>query len=185
MKKTTKERKEKKMKIEGVKTDKEQVKNIIKTQRKMIGDLRMKVNELSASLRRVQSIDTCKNDMLFNMFEMQQVFQSQKLGKLKDKMPIDSVDDFRYSMLALVTEIGEVLTADKRWKNSRNDYFDWHEKREELVDCMAFLLNAILFSGIYPADFYNDFVSKWNKNMQRVTDFEEDASWEAEPEEEG
>lgn len=184
MKKTTKERKEKKMKIEGVKMDKEQVENIIKTQRKMIGDLRMKVNDLSASLRRVQSIDPCKNDMLFNMFEMQQMFQSQKLGKLKDKVPIDSIEDFRYSMLALVTEIGEVLTADKRWKNSRNDYYSFHEKREELVDCMAFLLNAILFSGIYPADFYNDFVSKWNKNMQRVPDFEEAASEEAEPEEE-
>lgn len=172
------------MKIEGVKMNKEQVKNFIETQSKMIDDLQTKVRELSASLCGLKSIDPCKKDLLFSMFEMQQVFQSQKLGKLKDKMPIDSVDDFRYSMLALVTEIGEVLTADKRWKNSRNDYYSFHEKREELVDCMAFLLNAILFSGIYPTDFYNDFVSKWNKNMQRVPDFEEAASEEAEPEEE-
>ena len=185
MKKPTKERKEKKMKINGEKISKSEAKLLIESQKYTLDVLHRQVDDLQKKLYRIESTDHCKNDLLFNMFEMQQVFQSQKLGKLKDRMPIDSVDDFRYSMLALVTEIGEVLTADKRWKNSRNDYYSFHEKREELVDCMAFLLNAILFSGIYPEDFYNDFVSKWNKNMQRVPDFEEAISEEAEPEEEG
>ena len=50
------------------------------------------------------------------MFMMQSALQKVMFDKTT---PNDSVEDFKYSVLALIGELGEVLEADKRWKNIR------------------------------------------------------------------
>ena len=107
-----------------------------------------------------------KGDMLESMFAMQRALQYRMFGKLA-KGPKDSVEDFHYSITALVSEIGEVLSADKRWKNARNVHYDRKEKLFELVDCMAFLINAIQYSGFTAEEFYEAFANKNQINMDR------------------
>ena len=136
------------MKIDGVKISKKEAKELIE-------ELKNKVERLELS----------DSDKLTELFEMQKSLQSQMFGK---ETPIDSVEDYHYSMTALVSEIGEVLSADKRWKNARNSYYSREEKLEELVDCMAFLVNAILYSGYTPDEFYKAFVEKNKKNFERI-----------------
>lgn len=142
-------RKMKTMKIDGVKISKKEAKELIE-------ELKNKVERLELS----------DSDKLTELFEMQKSLQSQMFGK---ETPIDSVEDYHYSMTALVSEIGEVLSADKRWKNARNSYYSREEKLEELVDCMAFLVNAILYSGYTPDEFYKAFVEKNKKNFERIS----------------
>ena len=107
-----------------------------------------------------------KCDMLESMFDMQSILQNRMFGKLANG-PKDSVEDFHYSITALVSEIGEVLSADKRWKNARNAHYDRKEKLFELVDCMAFLINAIQYSGFTVEEFYEAFANKNQINLNR------------------
>ena len=61
-------------------------------------------------------------------------------------MPCDDVSLSSYHIQQLMSEIGEVLECDKRWKNYRNDKFDKDAKLEELADCFIELLNIAMFS---------------------------------------
>ena len=142
-------RKMKTMEIDGVKISKKEAKELIE--------------ELKNKAERLELSDS---DKLTELFEMQKDLQGQMFGK---ETPIDSVEDYHYSMTAMVSEIGEVLSADKRWKNARNSYYSREEKLEELVDCMAFLINAILYSGYTPDEFYKAFVEKNKKNFERIS----------------
>lgn len=99
-----------------------------------------------------------------DMFEAQKELQAEMFGY---KLPEDSVEDFKYSVLALISELGEVLEADKRWKNVRTGEVRKEEKLEELVDCMAFLVNMILFSGFSSDEFVEAFMKKNQKNFER------------------
>ena len=69
--------------------------------------------------------------------------------KSKDvnSIPIDDVKLMSYHVQQLVSEIGEVLSADKRWKNFRNQGYDELEKLEEIADCFIVLMNIAMFSG--------------------------------------
>lgn len=104
--------------------------------------------------------ETC----VFDLFEAQKELQAEMFGY---KLPEDSVEDFKYSVLALIGELGEVLEADKRWKNVRTGEARKEEKLEELVDCMAFLVNMILFSGFSSDEFVEAFMKKNQKNFER------------------
>lgn len=61
--------------------------------------------------------------------------------------PCDDVSLSSYHIQQLISEIGEVLECDKRWKNYRNDKFDKDAKLEELADCFIELLNIAMFSN--------------------------------------
>ena len=87
-------------------------------------------------------------------------------------LPNDSVEDFKYSVLGLVGELGEVLEADKRWKTVRNFKYDREQKLDELVDCMAFMINMILFSGINEEEFAEAFKEKFTRNVARFREEE-------------
>ena len=63
-------------------------------------------------------------------------------------LPNDNVSLSSYHIQQLVSEIGEVLAADKRWKNIRNDKYDSENKLEEIADCFIVLMNIAIFSGI-------------------------------------
>ena len=54
-----------------------------------------------------------------------------------------------------MSEIGEVLDADKRWKSHRNDKYDKNAKLEELADCFVVLMNIAMFSGFDGDDLAN------------------------------
>ena len=99
------------------------------------------------------------------MLERQSKLQKVMFGY---ELPNDLIEDFKYSVLGLIGELGEVLDADSRWKNVRIKGYDSNAKLDELVDCMAFLLNMILFSGYTSEEFANAFIAKNKKNFERV-----------------
>ena len=65
-------------------------------------------------------------------------------------VPCDNVSLSSYHIQQLMSEIGEVLDADKRWKNFRNDKYDKEAKVEEIADCFIVLMNVAMFSEISP-----------------------------------
>ena len=59
-------------------------------------------------------------------------------------LPVDRPMLASYHVQQLVSEIGEVLDADKRWKNFRNEKYDKDAKAEELADCFIVLMNICM-----------------------------------------
>ena len=75
-------------------------------------------------------------------------------------LPVDNISLASYHIQQLMSEIGEVLEADKRWKNIRNDKYDPEHKREEIADCFIVLMNIAIFSGIDAQTLENAIVNK-------------------------
>lgn len=93
---------------------------------------------------------------LQQLFNTQLVTQDKLISKgvydrYKDEytvtVPVDDVGLASYHIQQLMSEIGEVLDADKRWKSHRNDKCDKQAKLEELADCFVVLMNVAMFSG--------------------------------------
>lgn len=123
--------------------------------------------------REPQSGHQRSNDDFRRIFETQMDIQLDMMKKglyesfmsQKDNhLPIDDVRLFSYHIQQLMSEIGEVLEADKRWKNARNDKFDKKAKLEELCDCMIVLINVILFSGFS----FDEFMEELKKKQEVV-----------------
>ena len=55
---------------------------------------------------------------------------------ISDELPRDDVGLFSYHIQQLISEIGEVLDADKRWKNFRNKKYDKDKTRDILSNCL-------------------------------------------------
>ena len=83
-------------------------------------------------------------------------------------LPIDNENLSSYHILQLMSEIGEVLDADKRWKNFRNKKYDKVNKAEEIADCFIVLLNIAMFSGIDEEMLENEIVKKIEKVKNRI-----------------
>lgn len=82
---------------------------------------------------------------LNSLFEDQKIFQ-QLLGF---NVPTDDPEMLAHHAIGLITELGEVMQADKRWKkNKRNDHYDKQEKIDEIADVLIFLINLCLYSNI-------------------------------------
>ena len=62
-------------------------------------------------------------------------------------IPCDKPRMVSYHIQQLVSEIGELLEADKRWKSFRNEKCDLDNKLEEIADCFIVLMNIAMFSG--------------------------------------
>lgn len=110
-----------------------------------------------------------------NPVTLQELFnrQMQTQDKLIDKglydrfkdaltkcVPVDDVGLASYHIQQLMSEIGEVLDADKRWKSHRNDKYDRNEKLDELADCFIVLMNVAMFSGFDADEFAAAIVDK-------------------------
>lgn len=90
------------------------------------------------------------------LFNMQMKNQKQMFDKgmyegftsanLND-LPNDDIRLMSYHVMQLMSEIGELLDSDKRWKNFRNEKFEKSEKLKELADCFIVLMNVTMFSG--------------------------------------
>ena len=63
------------------------------------------------------------------------------------EVPCDKPRLVSYHIQQLISEIGEVLYADKRWKSFRNNKYDKNVKLEEIADCFIVLMNIAMFSG--------------------------------------
>lgn len=85
-----------------------------------------------------------------------------------DIVPIDDVKLASYHIQQLMSEIGEVLDADKRWKNFRNDKYDKDAKLEELADCFIVLMNVAMFSGFDGFQMQDAIIKKLNVFSERV-----------------
>lgn len=107
-------------------------------------------------------------------YDFIRLFESQKLnqvcllnsGKYRsftDREDVEPVDDPKlcsYHVQQLMSEIGEVLEADKRWKNFRDDKYDKDEKAEEIADCFIVLMNIAMFSGMSASELYDTISAK-------------------------
>lgn len=119
-------------------------------------------------------------DTLEDIFEHQSTLQA--------KMPIDSSRPESFPMekrqafinemgMALLIEVGEALQS-TQWKNPNIVKFGWKKTqqfneehfKEELVDCMHFLVNLALASGMDAKEFHARYIGKNEVNTKRQED---------------
>lgn len=118
-----------------------------------------------------------------NAITLQQLFNTQLVtqdklirkgvyDRFKDEhtvtVPVDDVGLASYHIQQLMSEIGEVLGADKRWKSHRNDKYDKEEKLEEIADCFVVLMNVAMFSGFSGEDLASAIEEKLNVVSDRL-----------------
>lgn len=102
----------------------------------------------------------------FNHLYLRQVEFQKMLGNTE--IPKDDPEMLAHHMLGLISEVGELSQADKRWKkNGRNRHFDFHEKLYEIADCFVFLINICIYSGITPFMIMTAVEDKIEKNIKR------------------
>lgn len=118
------------------------------------------------------------NNLTLNDLFVQQMINQDKM--LKDGMyddykmkntecvPVDDVRLASYHIQHLISEIGEVLDADKRWKNFRNEKYDKDAKIEELADCFIVLMNIAMYSGINGREMTEAIKEKLDKVSNRI-----------------
>lgn len=123
------------------------------------------------------------NFSLQQLFEKQIDFQAILLQQMENKqrespldedskskdLPIDSVEWFKYHCLAMLEEMGEVMTSDKRWKTHRNTKYDLVEKKKELADVFITWCNMVMFSGISADEIVAVILDKINENTKKLT----------------
>lgn len=83
-------------------------------------------------------------------------------------LPIDSPTLSSYHIQHLMSEIGEVLDADKRWKNFRNEKYDKAAKVDELADCFIVLMNICMYSDINAGELELAIMNKQDTVKDRV-----------------
>lgn len=86
------------------------------------------------------------------------------------QLPVDDVKLMSYHIQQLMSEIGEVLDADKRWKNFRNDKYDKAAKLEEIADCFIVLMNIAIFSGFDADSISSAILNKVLNVAKRIED---------------
>lgn len=114
---------------------------------------------------------------LQDLFNIQKANQSQMLqagmydmfkSEGTTTIPVDDVKLMSYHVQQLMSEIGEVLDADKRWKNFRNQKYDENAKLEEIADCFIVMMNIAMFSGFDGSQLVEAIERKLNKVSERI-----------------
>lgn len=109
-------------------------------------------------------------DKLEYMFICQKNLQKSLLGV---KLPKDSPELIAPYALGLVSEIGEVLQANKRWKSGMSktggddQYCNQKEVTSELTDCLLYFINLCLACNIDYEDLFESFIGVQNKVRKR------------------
>lgn len=110
-----------------------------------------------------------QRDMLkFGMYDKSHCSESTYKTMYNVELPIDDVRLASYHIQQLMSEVGELLDADKRWKNFRNEKYDKDAKLDELVDCYIELFNISMFSGFSAEDVYNAILKKLGVIKSRI-----------------
>jgi len=86
----------------------------------------------------------------------------------QENLPTDDTKLMSYHVLQLMSEIGELLDSDKRWKNFRNVKFEKDEKLKELADCFIVLMNVVMFSGFSAEEMVRAIADKIVTVRQRI-----------------
>lgn len=119
-------------------------------------------------------------DSLSILFDKQKNNQSEMLKngmydqyvdwvtKNDKKLPIDHPQLASYHIQQLISEIGEVLEADKRWKNIRNNKYNKDDKLDEIADCFIVLMNVAMYSGFNGEDLFNAISHKIDVVADRI-----------------
>ena len=111
---------------------------------------------------------------LFNrqMANQARMFQDGMYDAFKsegtDMLPVDDIKLMSYHIQQLMSEIGEVLEADKRWKNIRNKKYCKTNKLEEIADCFIVLMNIAMFSGFGGDELQQAILDKINEVSRRL-----------------
>lgn len=109
-------------------------------------------------------------DKLRYIFECQKNLQKSLLGA---DLPNDRPDLISPYALGLVSEIGEVLQADKRWKagmsktGGDDKHHDHKEVTGELTDCLLFFVNLCLACNVDQDELFESFIETQNKVRRR------------------
>lgn len=121
---------------------------------------------------------TRNNPVTFeSLFNLQKANQSKMLqdgmydafkSEGTTTIPVDDVKLMSYHIQQLMSEIGEVLDADKRWKNFRNQKYDENAKLEEIADCFIVMMNVAMFSGFDGFQLVEAIEEKLNKVSERI-----------------
>lgn len=83
-------------------------------------------------------------------------------------VPEDNIAACSQHIQHLISEIGEVLAADKRWKNYRNSKCDLENKKEEIADCFIVLMNIAIYSGLSAKELEDMILKKIDTNFERI-----------------
>ena len=114
---------------------------------------------------------------LQDLFNVQKANQSKMLqdgmydifkSESTHSIPVDDVKLMSYHIQQLMSEIGEVLDADKRWKNFRNQKYDENAKLEEIADCFIVMMNIAMFSGFDGPQLTDAIEKKLNEVSKRI-----------------
>lgn len=114
---------------------------------------------------------------LQDLFNVQKANQSKMLqdgmydmfkSESTHSIPVDDVKLMSYHIQQLMSEIGEVLDADKRWKNFRNQKYNENAKLEEIADCFIVMMNIAMFSGFDGFQLADAIEKKLNEVSKRI-----------------
>lgn len=135
----------------------------------MIGPMRTKTKMNGKTRNNPVTFQELFNRQMANQSKMLQdgmydMFKSEST----ESIPVDDVKLMSYHIQQLMSEIGEVLDADKRWKNFRNQKYDENAKLEEIADCFIVMMNIAMFSGFDGAQLVEAIESKLNKVSERI-----------------
>ena len=124
-----------------------------------------------------------KNGKMNNLVSFQNLFNRQKANQIRmlqvgmydsfkskstKTAPVDDIKLMSYHVHQLMSEIGEVLDADKRWKNFRNQKYDENAKLEEIADCFIVMMNIVMFSGFDGNQLVDAIDKKLTKISERI-----------------
>lgn len=90
------------------------------------------------------------------------------ITKNERSLPVDHPLLASYHIQQLISEIGEVLEADKRWKNIRNIKYSRKDKLDEIADCFIVLMNITMYSGFDSKQLYNAINDKLDIFAERI-----------------
>lgn len=109
--------------------------------------------------------DQISNQMLMILNGMYKI-----KGEKVESLPADNTELCSYHLLQLISEIGEVLESDKRWKNFRNKKYEKEHKLDEIADCFIVLMNIAIFSGFESNDIYKAIERKIKMVRDRISE---------------
>lgn len=129
----------------------------------MIG---MKMTTMNLSLTTNIDIELPNEaDEMERAFEAQKMFQRRLTGLDEVK---DDPEKFSQQIVQLVEELGELLQADKRWREYRGDKFNEVEKEKELADVFIVAMNLAIFSGVSYEKLVDAIKEKIGINFERI-----------------
>jgi hypothetical protein len=105
------------------------------------------------------------------MFRLQEQLQHEIIGLHPSQLDDDEKMGYiREQALALLDEVHEALgeTGWKSWASSNHINRDAYVS-ELAADAMRFLINLLLVAGVTPSEFFQTFVGKASKVMDRAT----------------